>query len=198
MYDLKDDRWIKNGNQLKPMKNKVILTFDDGPSRQLNHILDILSEKNVPAIFFWQSRLLYKQRPWLRVINEGHIIGAHSCSHRNLCKLERAIQYKEIKKSIDMIEDTTQSKVQYFRPPYGRYNEDTMSILKDLNLTPVMWEISSYDWENKLDPDKIVCNIENHIVDGSIILLHELKQTVTVLPKLIDKVRMKGFEFTLL
>ncbi len=198
MYDLKDDRWIKNANELKTASKKVILTFDDGPSRNLNRILDILKEKDVPAIFFWQSKLLYKERPWQRVLDEGHVIGAHSLKHKNLVNLNYEEQYKQIFKSVEQIEEITENKVVYFRPPFGQYNEDTMTILHELGLTPIMWDISSYDWMNKDTPQKIVCNVVNHISGGSIILLHELEQTVAILSLLIDRVRKKGYEFSLL
>ncbi|WNF36224.1 polysaccharide deacetylase family protein [Bacillaceae bacterium IKA-2] len=198
MYDLKDDRWIKNSKQLRPTEKKVILTFDDGPSRHLKTILDILKDKHVQAMFFWQSRILYKQRPWQRVLDEGHQIGAHTHNHKNLLKLKREQQYQQIKNNVDKIEEITRTKVQYFRPPFGQYNEDTLSILSDLGLLPIMWEISSYDWINKTTPEEIVCNVVRHVSEGSIILLHELEQTVKVLPEMIDEIRGRGYEFSLL
>lgn len=198
MYDLSDDRWIKNGNQLRPIKKKVILTFDDGPSRYLNAVLDILKDKHVQAMFFWQSRLLFKDRPWKRILNEGHQIGAHTHTHKNLVNLTKEQQYKQIKHNVDKIQEITGTTVKHFRPPFGQYNEDTMWILSHMNLLPIMWEICSFDWQNKNTPDKIVCNINSHIREGSIILLHELEQTVMILPQIIDGIRSKGFDFTVL
>lgn len=195
MNDLQDNRWIKNRNQLVATEKKVILTFDDGPSRYLHSILDILREKNTQVIFFWQSRLLYNDRPWKRVIDEGHVIGAHTHNHINLAMLTSDQQYKQIKTNVTQIEKITGVKVQYFRPPFGQYNEDTMCILKELNLVPMMWEISSFDWNNKMTPQRITSNIVENILSGSIILLHELEQTVSVLPELIDKIKEQGFEF---
>jgi len=198
VYDLQDDRWIINGNQIRPMRNEVILTFDDGPSRHLNSILDILKDKQVQAMFFWQTRLLFKERAWKRILNEGHKIGAHTHTHKNLVKLTKEQQYKQIKNNIDKIQEITGTKATYFRPPFGQYNEDTMSILLNLNLTPVMWEISSFDWDNKNTPENIVCNVDHHIREGSIVLLHELEQTVQILPQMIDSIRGKGFGFAVL
>lgn len=198
MYDLKDERWIKNSKQLSSTEKKVILTFDDGPSRQLTAILDILREKNVQALFFWQSKLLYKHRPWQRLLDEGHQIGTHTHNHKNLIKLKRDQQYVQIETSVNKIEEITGQKVKYFRPPFGQYNEDTMSILADLNLLPLMWEITSYDWLNKTTPKEIVFNVVSNVREGSIILLHEVEQTVTILSELIDGVRERGFEFSLL
>ncbi|WP_199256767.1 polysaccharide deacetylase family protein [Alteribacillus sp. YIM 98480] len=198
MYDFKDERWIKNIEQLRQKDNKVILTFDDGPSRKLEEILDVLKEKQVQAVFFWNSRLLYPQRPWQRVVQEGHIIGSHAHNHKNLTTLTKNEQYKQIKTSVEKIQEITGIDVHWFRPPFGQYNEETMEVLRELCLTPVLWEISSYDWENKSSPEMIVTNVVEHIQEGSIILLHELEQTLKILPELIDQMREKGFEFALL
>ncbi|MCT8138372.1 polysaccharide deacetylase family protein [Anaerobacillus sp. CMMVII] len=198
MYDLIDERWLKKKPQLGKPSNKVVVTFDDGPSRQLPAILDILGEKSVPAIFFWQTKLLHPLRPWQRVIDEGHEIGSHTINHQNLTKLTFSEQFRQILSSITKIEKITGRKVRYFRPPFGQYNEDTMVILQELGLIPVMWEISSYDWENTAQSEDIINNVVNYTKRDSIILLHETKQTVVVLPKIIDGLRNKGFEFSLL
>ncbi|MET3506353.1 polysaccharide deacetylase family protein [Halalkalibacter oceani] len=195
VYDLQDDRWLTNRNQLTPTRKKVVLTFDDGPGRHLIRILDILAEREAPAMFFWLTRTFYEARPWERVIDEGHIIGSHSHKHQNLCKLTREQQYKQIKTSVKQLEAVTGETIRHFRPPFGQFNEETMDILEELSLLPVMWEISSYDWQLKEQPEKIIDNVVSHIKDGSIILLHELPQTAAVLPDIIDEVRKKGFDF---
>ncbi|MCD8510339.1 MAG: polysaccharide deacetylase family protein [Bacillus sp. (in: Bacteria)] len=195
VYDLNDNRWLQN---VGGAENTVVLTFDDGPGRHLNGILDILKHKEVPAMFFWQSRLVHHRRPWKRCLDEGHVIGSHAHNHSNLSRLNREKQWQQLKGSKDQLESVTGEKVLYFRPPFGQYNEDTMAVLNELQLIPVMWELSSYDWELKCSPEKIVCNVVNHIRPGTIILLHELPQTVAVLSQLIDGVREKGYEFTLI
>jgi peptidoglycan/xylan/chitin deacetylase (PgdA/CDA1 family) len=198
VYDLRDDRWLKNIKQLGIIEKRVVLTFDDGPSRQLPEILKILKEKGVQAYFFWQSKLLYPLRPWKKVIEDGHIIGSHGENHKNLTKLSYREQFQQIKGSVEKIERITGEEVQFFRPPFGQYNENTMVILGELGLTPMMWEISSYDWENKRIPEKIVSDVVDHAMDGSIILLHETKQTVKILPILINRLRDRGFEVGLI
>ncbi|WP_258000340.1 polysaccharide deacetylase family protein [Bacillus sp. Marseille-P3661] len=195
MYDLKDNRWLTNVSQMKNNNDKVVLTFDDGPSRNLNTILDILLKEKVPAVFFWQSRLLYEKRPWKRVLAEGHRIGTHSINHKDLVRLSYSEQYRQIKSSKKSIEKITGETVSYFRPPFGRYNDATLDILERLQLTPIMWEISSYDWELKEQPYMIVNNVVENSRPGSIVLLHELEQTVVALPHIIKGIRAKGLDF---
>lgn len=133
------------------------------------------------------------------MLAEGHQIGTHTVNHRNLTdKMTQQQQYDELKKSVDAIEGITGNPVTFFRPPYGQFNEDTLQAAKRLNLKTVMWRIASMDWELKDEPDRIVSNVVDHLEDGAIILLHELSQTVKVLPQLIAAIKEQGYEFALL
>ncbi|MBT2689565.1 polysaccharide deacetylase family protein [Bacillus sp. ISL-47] len=185
-------------NKRAASKKTVVLTFDDGPGRVLPEILDILKEEKVPAAFFWQARLLYPKRPWKRVMDEGHMIGTHSSKHNNLVNLPLPEQHQDLQYSKSKIESITGQKVKYFRPPFGQYNNDTISAAKELGLKTVIWRISSMDWELRERPERIITNVIDNLEDGAIILLHELSQTVEALPDLIDEIRKKGYEFTLL
>ncbi|SDH02654.1 Polysaccharide deacetylase [Alteribacillus persepolensis] len=132
------------------------------------------------------------------MLEEGHIIGSHAHRHKNLAALTKKEQYKQIKTSVKLIEEVTGTPVSFFRPPFGQYNEKTMEVLRELNIKPVMWEVTSYDWEYKSVPKQIIPNVTNHIQDGSIILLHELEQTAAILPSLIDEIRHQGYSFDVL
>ncbi len=196
MYDSINQNVITSGE--KGANKTVILTFDDGPGRVLPKLLDILKKEEVQAMFFWQSRLLYKDRPWKRVLDEGHLIGTHSCKHPNLTKLSYAEQFEELENSKLKIHEITGSPVTYFRPPFGQYNLETIKAAQDLGLTTVMWRISSMDWELARRPEEILQNVIQNLENGAIILLHELQQTIQVLPDLIKKIRAEGYEFSLL
>lgn len=193
VYDSTDSNIITKA-QLKSQKS-IVLTFDDGPSRVLPSILDVLKAENVPATFFWQSRLLHPERPWKRVLNEGHLIGTHTTKHLNLVNQPVEKQYKDIKNSVRKIELITGNKVTYFRPPFGQYNNDTIKAVNELNLTPILWRVASMDWELKENPEQIISNVVDNLEDGAIILLHELTQTLEVLPALLKAIKKKGYVF---
>lgn len=198
MYDWSNKEiWTNKQNWNKQTSKSLILTFDDGPSSVLVPILDILKKHEVKAMFFWQARLLHKHRPWKRVIDEGHIIGGHSLRHRDLTRLTREEQLHDIWTNKKQIENLTGQKMKYFRPPYGQFNEDTLEVLKELKLIPFLWEVAGLDWEHKKSAEYIVYNIINHSKDGSIILLHELKQTVKILDELLIELKAEGYSFDL-
>lgn len=181
-----------------PSKKTVTLTFDDGPARVLPELLDILKKEKVPAVFFWQSRLLYPGRPWKRVLEECHQVGTHSSKHSNYGKLTPNEQVQDLRRSKLKIESITGQDVKLFRPPFGQYNKHTIAVAKELGLSTILWRISSMDWELKEEPEQIITNVLENLEDGAIILLHELTQTAAALPGLIAGIRDKGYEFSLL
>lgn len=195
MYNSNNER-VTTLSQSHARKKTIALTFDDGPSKFLPDFLDILNAEKVPAVFFWQARLLHHKRPWKRVIEEGHVIGSHTITHPNLTRLDDHQQEKELTVSKRIIEQITKQPVRYFRPPFGQYNESTLEIASSLNLITVMWHVASFDWELKTEPNCIIENVLNHVQPGSIVLLHELEQTLCILPTLIKKLKAKGFAFT--
>jgi len=198
VYDWKNKEiWTNLQNWEKKSSKSLILTFDDGPSSVLIPILDVLKKHDIKAMFFWQSRLLHKKRPWKRVLDEGHILGGHSLRHRDLTRLSRDEQFHDIRSNKKHIEKLTGQKMKYFRPPFGQFNGDTLFVLKELEVIPFLWEVAGLDWEHKQNPQHIVHNIVNHVENGSVILLHELRQTVEILDDLLTELKLEGYEFVL-
>lgn len=182
----------------EPAAKSVALTFDDGPSRVLPEILDVLKQEGVPAAFFWQTRLLHPERPWRRVLDEGHLIGTHTVKHKNLTALSYEKQYRDIKSSALKINEITGADPVYFRPPFGQFNDDTLRAARELKLKTVIWRVASMDWELQKNPENLVPTVVDNLEDGAIILLHELQHTALVLPDLIQAIREQGYTFRLL
>ncbi len=62
---------------------KIYLTFDDGPSRNTNRILDILKEYDVKATFFVVGKTDEESiKAYQRIVSEGHTLAMHSFSHK--------------------------------------------------------------------------------------------------------------------
>lgn len=178
-------------------RRDIVLTFDDGPSRQTRAILEILAAEDVPAMFFWVAGLDGVQMA-PDLLARGHKLGSHSMSHADLTKLNGAGQQAEIGDSSAILTAASHEKINYFRPPYGAWNENTLQIAAEHGLSAVLWDVDSRDWALANNPDQIVANVLQEVQEGSIILLHERPQTVQVLPRLIRALRAQGYSFGLL
>ncbi|MBR5445772.1 MAG: polysaccharide deacetylase family protein [Clostridia bacterium] len=64
-------------------KNRVYLTFDDGPTAYTEEILDILGRYGVPAAFFtlWTSVEKYPATA-RRITEDGHLLASHGNTHK--------------------------------------------------------------------------------------------------------------------
>ena len=180
--------------QEKEEPKYVALTFDDGPNHKYtNMLLDGLKEKNVKATFFVLGNNAATNYETLkRIADEGHLIGNHTYSHKNLYRLKEKEILKEIDKTNQVIEAVTGDTVKYFRPSYGNYNS---KIVKLSQMEVVLWNVDSLDWKIK-NSKRITNRVLKKVNDGSIILMHDIyKSSVKAALMIIDKLKEEGYEF---
>ena len=160
---------------------ELALTFDDGPNdRYTQEMMEKLAEANVRATFFFVGKYA-RQLPWLvrQVAANGHLIGNHSLSHRNLVYLPSGRIRAEIRECSAILEDMIGTKVGYFRPPFGARRPAVLRIARELGLHTVMWNSMGFDWRQGRPPKQIMKAVERGIRSnrkggrGSTILLHD-------------------------
>ncbi|MCR4781962.1 MAG: polysaccharide deacetylase [Lachnospiraceae bacterium] len=186
---------------------KVYLTFDDGPSKNTNKILDILDDYGVKATFFVcgkqgkNAKASYK-----RIVNEGHTIGMHSYSHKYSDVYASLSSFKkDYDKIHDLIFDVTGVDCKLYRFPGGSSNkvsgEDMSYFINFLNenkITYFDWNISSGDATSKAyTSDELIENVMNDVVKykTSVVLMHDADDkgaTVDALPRLIESLQSRG------
>lgn len=185
---------LENTVNYKIPDGKVALTFDDGPSKYTREIVDILKEYNIPATFFFVSRLVpYFAEEVKYVDEEGYAIGSHSVSHAQLTKVSEGKRKTEILDSMATIGELIEKDLVLFRPPYGSRNKQIDNFIYNKGYKIVLWNIDTRDWEVR-NEDKIMEKIEKHQASGSIILLHEIEPTVKVLPRIIEYLQSLDLE----
>ena len=88
-------------------------------------ILDYLNERGWKAVFFLVGERIEQEGPEMiiRMIQEGHAIGAHGWDHKDLVKLykkEGANAVREqIQRTSDAIFEIIGARPKFFRPPYA-------------------------------------------------------------------------------
>ncbi len=192
---------------------KVALTFDDGPDPVwTQQILDILKAKNVKATFFiiGQNAEYY---PGLvqQILDDGHDIGSHTFTHPNLADTSPGVMSLEMNATQRLFQAITGRSLRLFRPPYLGDAEPTTSdelvpiqqaqalgyITVGLHIDPDDWQRPTAETIISRTMDQL--SVTNSDRQGQVVLLHDSggdrSETVKALPKLIDTLRAKGYEF---
>lgn len=191
-------------------KQKIYLTFDDGPSKNTEKILDILKEYDAKATFFVLGKTdEFSLKMYKRIVEEGHALGVHSTTHN----------YRKIYKSLDALKEdyittrdilweTTGIKPTLYRFPGGSSNsyctgekiQKYMKYFNNLGVTYVDWNASNEDaTSKKYTANQLAKNVFNTIGKSDkpiIVLMHDTaakKTTVDSLPILLKQLEEKGY-----
>ncbi len=189
--------------KVNPISDKkvIALTFDDGPSPDITpEILDILKEHKIKATFFVIGNNL-KNFPELgkRLVAEGNAIGNHTWHHwRRLMNDFTATH--EIEDTATLIYETTGVKTSLFRPPNGFLYNGLVDYAQKRKDAVILWSVDSDDWRGqKVSVDHIVDKVLDNVQPGTIILMHDgggdRSHTVQALPKIIEEITQRGYEF---
>lgn len=178
----------------------VYLTFDEGyEAGYTEQILDTLEENDVKAAFFITAHYV-NSKPELvkRMLEEGHIVGNHTVNHYSMPDLTDEKIKSEIQNLHTAIYEKTGYEMKYFRPPMGEYSQRTLSQIKSLGYTTVMWSFAYDDWDEKKQDredyakEKILSNVH----PGAVILLHgNSKDNANTLDYCIKEIKNMGYEF---
>jgi len=183
--DIKQEN--KRGIDLdKPM---IALTYDDGPSKYTQEILDLLKENNSAATFFVLGSQASKYEETIKqMIEDGNQIGNHSYDHKRLTSLNDEELYDQINRTDNLIYEIALYKPFVMRPPYGSTTE---ALIDKLQKPIINWSIDTRDWESR-NAEAITEIIFENVKDGDIILMHDLYESSLeaskiVIPELINR-----------
>ena len=181
---------------------RIYLTFDEGyENGYTSQILDVLKEKNCPAVFFVTMPYV-KQQPELirRMIDEGHIVGNHSVTHPSggLPSQSREQQERELLDLHDYVKENFGYEMSLFRYPAGKFSEQSLAIVQSVGYTSIFWSFAYKDWDPDNQPEETaaLAKLKERLHPGAIYLLHAVSSTNThVLGQFIDDARAAGYEF---
>lgn len=182
-----------------PDKQRIYLTFDDGPGKYTNELLDILEEYGVKATFF----VIYQpnhEEEYRRIVDNGHTLAIHSYDH-SYKKIYKSVDgFKEdIDKTYDFLLETTGQEPLFYRFPGGSSNtifkgnkNDLIDVLNDKNLVYYDWNCDSNDASKKaLSSNQIANNVIKGIGNKkeAIVLMHDTNAKLTsieAVPLILD------------
>jgi len=183
----------------KNVKNKIALTFDDGPSPENTpRLLDLLNEKNIKVTFFLLGTQVEKYPELAKaILRNGHAIGNHSYSHREFDELSNEEALFEIQRGFEVLQNVLNiDGIFLLRPPKGDIRWRLLPSLIKKNFCIVFWSVDPKDFEVK--KPIIIWNrlLQYKYKGGEIILLHDtVDATIDIIGEFIDTMQRKGFHF---
>lgn len=188
----------------------IYLTFDDGPTKNTDTVLQVLAEKDVKATFFVTGPNSEKARERMRaIVDQGHTLGMHTYCH------DYDIIYDSVEAFLDdmyqvfvMIKEATGEVPTVFRFAGGSINSHNVGIHQELmaemlrrGFIPYDWNMSAQDaTSKKLSVDNVIKNVLYGASSKSrgIVLMHDgpyQATTAEALGTIIDRLREMGFQF---
>lgn len=171
---------IWNGS---PEKNRIYLTFDDGPVPGVTEfVLDELAKRKQVATFFVVGDNVRKYPELARRIHEsGHQIGNHTFNHLNGWKTDLKTYLNNVELCQETLRDQLAFEATLFRPPYGLMSQAQSKLVKNTHQI-TMWSVLSGDYDSQLRSEQILEKTILHSKPGKIVLFHDQEKTKKVLP----------------
>ena len=181
-----------------PTDEKIVfLTFDAGyDNGVLPKILEVLAEKDVKSTFFVTGDFIERESSLvLDIVFQGHLVGNHTWSHKDITKLSDA----ELKSELEKVEEayyklTMQPLPKLFRPPSGQFNKESLLKVQKLGYLTFFWSLAYKDWEtnHQKGEEHAYRSVIDNLHNGAIILLHTVSEdNLKALPRIIDGIRKK-------
>ncbi len=183
---------------------KVYLTFDDGPSKNTEQILDILDQYQIKATFFVTGRQDKESIERYRMIAQsGHTIGMHSYSHKydEIYHSTEAFE-QDLDQIQKLLKDKAGIKCMLYRFPGGSSNQvssmdmtEFIRILNQRGITYFDWNVECGDASYvQYSAKEMVANVMKDVVKyhTSVVLMHDAENkqnTIKALPKIIKQLQ---------
>lgn len=202
-------RYTPDIRELDPTKKMIALTYDDGPSPEIEaKLIEIFERHNQRATFFLQTKICTGEKnieAVLNLKNAGHEIESHEYSHVyfNTEKLDYEVVWTEVNKANLILADITGSAPDFVRLPGGCSSE----YFKNFPLPRVGWSWGALDWENRSlqknetkedmlarKANETYENVMGHASDGYIILMHSTyPEAPEATERILTELENRGF-----
>ena len=176
-----------------PTDHVIYLTFDDGPGKYTEQLLDLLDKYDIKATFFVTNAYPGYSDMIAEEYARGHSIGIHTYSHDySVVYASEDAYYEDLYAMQDIVYEQTGTRPNLIRFPGGSSNSVSHNYCKGIMTTLVSstaekgfwytdWNVDSGDGETVTNEDmlyeKTVEGLTLHANESSVVLMHDVKQT---------------------
>lgn len=180
---------IYRGNPEKKMVSFIInVAWGD---EFIPSILETLEENHVKATFSFDGSWVKKNPDLAEMIYDaGHEIGNHAYSHPDLQEKSKEETKEELQKTNEVIYERLGIVPEWFGPPSGSFNQQTVNVAHELNMKTILWTVDTVDWK-KPAPSEMVKRVVSQVENGSMILMHPTDPVEKGLAAMIKEIKAK-------
>jgi peptidoglycan/xylan/chitin deacetylase (PgdA/CDA1 family) len=174
--------------------NSVSLMFNvDWGQEYIPSILEILESKDAKVTFFVTGTWAEDNSELCTTMFEkGHEIGNHGGSHVHVEGMSREELQEVIRQGEESIMKAIGQKCSnLFAPPYGEWDDNTVSYANEIGYSTILWTADTVDWRRP-PAETIWKRALAGASPGALILVHPTEPTLEALPTIIDGIREKG------
>ena len=182
----------------------VALTFDDGPDPVYTpQVLDFLARERIHATFFDLGRSAEASPEIVRrQIREGHAVGNHTYSHRQLTKLNPLQIKEEVERGERAIKNASGLQPVLLRPPYGKWNHDVQDVAAANGCEIVLWSVC-LERSSLKTPRELADRVVGLVEPGVIVLIHDggdrpdsvKSRSLAAVKILVAELKKRGYQF---
>lgn len=179
-------------------KKQIAISFDAAwGNDDTEQLINILAEYDVPATFFVVGAWVDKYPESVKQLSDaGHQIQNHSNTHPHMPNLSTEQMTNELTSCNEKIAAITGVCPTLFRPPYGDYDNNTVTATENAQMYCIQWSVDSLDWKDSATADSIAKRVINKVEPGSIVLFHnDAEHTPEALPTILKTLKEQGYEF---
>lgn len=167
--------FFKDLESAKDLKNKIILTFDDGYYNNLQYLIPLLEKYQLKATIFIPTEFIQKninaeERVYMnfeeiKTLNSDWVeIALHSHSHRNYSELTIEEAEEDLLKNIEILEQNKINFTKALAYPYGKFPKEKhqkkqlFSMLEKAGIISALRignKVEHYPFKNKFEVNRI-------------------------------------------
>ncbi|MDY0016981.1 MAG: polysaccharide deacetylase family protein [Candidatus Delongbacteria bacterium] len=153
-------------------ENEILITIDDGPSKNTGIILESLERLGLKAVFFCTGKNIEKYPDEFNsIIKAGHSVQNHGYHHKRMIFKNQRNSSMEILRTNKVINDQAGKYPVLFRPPYGWFNINTVKSASDNGMKIMLWTILSGDHTGDFSTVRRLT--DSYLTSNSIIVMHD-------------------------
>jgi len=184
-------------------KRTVYLTFDDGPAAFSGEIISLLDQYHAKATFFMLDGNMRRYPGAVQLmVKDGQSVGMHGVTHdkKKFYASSQSV-VGEMNQAHNTLKEISGVDSRLIRTPYGSAPLMTPAYkqaVAQANYLMWDWNIDSKDWfyRDQRYVDSVIAQLQKYSGKSGtvVILLHERKETLQYLPKLLNYLASQNVE----